>query len=528
MNPRRPYRPDRKSNGSGCGALMAFAGVAVLLVLGGAWLWQSAPPANSSALTPTRSASIAPSLTLTLVPLPTETPVSTVTPRPTDLPLDVPTPTPGPTLFYTTQSGDTLMALAARFGITSTDFVAPNGLVGSTTLAEGQLLIVPRRALGEQTPATRLIPDSELIFSGAAAGFDPKQFALEQGGYLSHYSLFADELNREGGDVVLLVGQQFSLNPRLLTILLEHESGWVTNPQPEGAALQYPMGYVHPYRTNLYAQLYWAASQLSTGYYGWRSGALTQITFTDGTTLRLDPTLNAGTVALMVYFAQFRTRAEWEQEIGPEGFIATYRRFFGEPFDREMTGLIPADLTQPPLRLPFLPRHTWYFSGGPHGAWLHGEAGALAALDFAPGALEGGCAESNEWATAMAAGKIVRVDRGVVMLDLDGDGREATGWVILYLHIATEGRVPLGAVLEAGDPIGHPSCEGGKSTGTHLHVARKYNGEWILADGMVPFNMEGWVAQQGSADYLGALVRGDDVVNACTCTAAWTAITAGP
>jgi murein DD-endopeptidase MepM/ murein hydrolase activator NlpD len=425
-------------------------------------------------------------------------------------------------------SGDTLPALSARFGVPPEDIVAPNGLRGTTTLAEGQLLVIPQTDLGERTSEARLIPDSELIYSGSAAGFDPEAFADEWGGYLAGYSLFADGLNRDGGDVVLLVGQHHSVNPRLLTALLEYNSGWVTNPGPVGDALAYPMGYVHPYRRNLYAQLYWAAAQLSTGYYGWRAGTLTELRFPDGSTLRLEPTLNAGTVALLYYFAQMRTRPQWDADVGPGGFMATYQKFFGDPWARAMNSLIPADLTQPPLALPFLPGHTWYFSGGPHGAWLHGGGGAMAALDFAPGALEGGCAESLEWVTAVAAGKIVRVDHGSVLLDLDGDGREATGWVILYLHVGAKERVAVGAVVEMGDRLGHPSCEGGTSTGTHVHIARKYNGEWIPADGVVPFNLSGWVAHNGSAEYLGALTRDGQIISACTCTAAWTAITADP
>ncbi len=35
--------------------------------------------------------------------------------------------------------------------------------------------------------------------------------------------------------------------------------------------------------------------------------------------------------------------------------------------------------------------------------------------------------------------------------------------------------------------------QGGEVTGTHVHIARKYNGEWILADGPLAFNLEGWI-----------------------------------
>lgn len=533
MNPRVPYRPGkRKGSGRPVWPLLALGAVGTLAAM---LVWNSGAASIGFAPTPTMilidvptTVLITPSLTPTS---PTPTPIHTSQPSTTPLPTLTPasantTPTASPNIFYTTLSGDTLPALAARFGVAPEDIVAPNGLVGTTTLAEGQLLLIPRQDLGERTTDVRLIPDSELIYTGSAAGFDPEQFATEQGGHLAGYSLFADGLNRAGGDVVLLVAQHHSINPRLLTALLEYNSGWLTNPSPTGNALAYPMGYVHPYKQHLYTQMYWAASQLSTGYYGWRAGTLTDIKFSDGTSLRLDPSLNAGTVALLYYFAQMHAREQWEYDLGPNGFMATYQNFFGDPFARTMASLIPVDLAQPPLLLPFLSGHTWYFSGGPHGAWLHGGGGAMAALDFAPGSLEGGCAESLEWVTAAAAGKIVRVDNGSVLLDLDGDGREATGWVLLYLHISEKDRIAEGAFVEVGDRLGHPSCEGGTSTGTHVHIARKYNGEWISADGVVPFEMSGWVAHNGQAEYLGTLTRNGQTIVACTCTAAWTAITA--
>ncbi|MBU4226296.1 MAG: M23 family metallopeptidase, partial [Chloroflexi bacterium] len=130
----------------------------------------------------------------------------------------------------------------------------------------------------------------------------------------------------------------------------------------------------------------------------------------------------------------------------------------------------------------------------------------------------GGCIPTDKWATAMAGGVVVRSGAGVVMLDLDGDGDERSGWVILYLHVGTDGRVPLGAILKAGDPLGHPSCEGGRTTGTHIHIARKYNGEWIPADGPLALNLEGWIAHNGSQAYQGTLTRDNLTVTACDCS----------
>ena len=100
------------------------------------------------------------------------------------------------------------------------------------------------------------------------------------------------------------------------------------------------------------------------------------------------------------------------------------------------------------------------------------------------------------------------------MLDLDGDGDEHTGWDIFYLHLAADGLAKVGTKLNTGDPIGHPSCEGGVSNATHLHLARKYNGEWIPADGNIPFNLDGWVSSGDGTEYDGFLTRGTTVLTA--------------
>jgi len=134
---------------------------------------------------------------------------------------------------------------------------------------------------------------------------------------------------------------------------------------------------------------------------------------------------------------------------------------------------------------------------------------------------------SGLWATASAPGLVVRSDSGVVMLDLDGDGDEQTGWNLLYLHMSDEGRVARGAWVKTGSHIGHPSCEDGRATGRHLHFARKYNGEWIIADSALPFVLSGWTVHAGAV-YAGAsqgtLTRGDGLVTADPYGQSWSVI----
>jgi hypothetical protein len=164
------------------------------------------------------------------------------------------------------------------------------------------------------------------------------------------------------------------------------------------------------------------------------------------------------------------------------------------------------------MQLPFEPGTTWSYTGGPHGGWDAGSA--WAALDFAPPGEPAGCVSSDAWIVASASGWIVRADDGAVVQDLDNDGYEQTGWNILYMHVETRDRIPPNTFVYAGERIGHPSCEGGFSNGTHVHLARKYNGEWISADGSLPFNLDGWVSSGDGYEYDGFLTRGNTVLEA--------------
>jgi LasA protease len=225
-------------------------------------------------------------------------------------------------------------------------------------------------------------------------------------------------------------------------------------------------------------------------------------------TARLAPALNAGTVALQYYLGQVYDSNGWVQSLSvAEGLPALYENMFGSQWLRvqQVEPLFPADLVQPDLILPFFVGQVWSFTGGPHGAWEHD--GAMAALDFAPIDDHSGCAQSPNYALASAPGLIVRSRYGVVVIDLDGDGQEQTGWTLLYLHIAKDGRIEQGEWVETGDLLGHPSCEGGLATGSHIHIARKYNGEWIPADGPLPFILSGWMAHAGEKPYQGTLTR---------------------
>jgi hypothetical protein len=318
-----------------------------------------------------------------------------------------------------------------------------------------------------------------------------------------------------GADIVEKVALENSINPRFLLAFLEFRSGWVLGEPDEPADLGHPIGFYVPDYRGLYKELVLTATQLGKGYYGWRSGDLTSMEFLDGETLRLDPSLNAGTAGVQRLLALFYSRQDWEAAVyGPEGFADLYGDMFGDPWARAagFEPIFPAGMAQPRLELPFAAGERWGFTGGPHLTWTSGSP--RGAVDFSPTTGGAACSVSPAWVTASAPGIVTRSSDNVVALDLDGDGFEQTGWVLIYLHIPEEDRIPAGTRVSLDDRVGHPSCERGKSTGTHVHIARKYNGEWIPADGPLPFVLSGWEVQEGSKSYQGALVKADQVVTA--------------
>lgn len=436
-----------------------------------------------------------------------------------------PSPTPeiyivedSPILYYA-QAADTLKVVAVRFGVQPGEITSPDPIPETAFINPGQLLIIPRR-LKNTTGSQQLLPDSEVVYSPSAANFDTLEYARQAGGYLASYREWHKSTGmKSGAEIVERVAIENSINPRLLLALLEYHSGWVYGMTPTRDQIDYSMGLDLPTAKGLYNQLIWTVNQLSVGYYAYREGRLTELHFGDGVKARLAPDINAGTAALQYYFSKLYTGQRWLDALNPNtGFPGLHTTLFGNPWERSQTvePLYPPGITQPPLSLPFMRNWTWSYTGGPHGAWE--QEGAYAALDFAPGSTEAGCTKSEAWVTASAAGLVVRTGPGLVVLDLDGDGYEGTGWVLVYLHVAENNRVKVGDWVAAGDPLGRPSCEGGFATGTHVHIARKFSGEWVPADGPLPFNLGGWVAHAGPLPYKGTLTRGDVTLTACTCS----------
>jgi len=407
-----------------------------------------------------------------------------------------------------------------------------NDLPNPDLLDVGDIILLPETPV-DFTPATILLPDARLVRSPGAAEFDTASFLAGQGGQLAR--LRADVQHRDAtgsvssrelsaAEMLEQVARDFSVDVRIILAILEWAAGLLSADEASDELLRYPL--LPPSagtgnRPGFYRQLNWLADQLNRGYYGWKYRGETILEFPDGRRWQYDPSLNAATVALQYALAQFLDGEAWLRAIGEGGLLQTYIELYGDPFPAS-SPTVPPDLQQPPLTLPFARGEVWRFTGGFHGGW--GNGSAWAAVDFAPPAEDSpvpACYTASFPVTALADGIIASMDDGRIVLDLDGDGDEGSGWTILYLHLSAHAALRSGQRVAAGNILGYPSCQGGVSYATHLHIARRYNGEWLPADcnrcpagrSVPPFVMSGWKVVGLNADLLSSELYQGYLVN---------------
>ena len=423
---------------------------------------------------------------------------------------------------YVVRQGDTLSSIARRFNTHRGVIIEANPSLDmqSNFLPAGAGFTVPGYDPGAEPLPYLMIPDSELVYGPAQVDFDLQAVVERYDGWLAHMVGWdGKSALAPGWRVVEAASLNYSINPRILLALLEYQSGLLTN-AADTRVDQNPFGIDDWHYEGLGNQLIWVAEKLNTGYYGWRSGNLMELRLADSLGWPLNRRLNAGTVALYNFFASLYATAEIEHIGGREGFASTYMKLFGDPFAYEIP-LMTHELQQPHLDLPFDPGVVWNFTGGPHNAWR--DSPPWAAIDFAPKLAYTGCQDTNDWVNAMAPGVITRIQDGVVALNLDTDGYEGTGWTVVYVHLrADPKRTKEGKRVDAGDKIGHASCDGGLSaTSSHVHLTRKYNGQWIEAGDPLPFDLDGWIVEEEHRPYEGKLVHvssGQELI-ACGCAA---------
>jgi hypothetical protein len=113
---------------------------------------------------------------------------------------DAPLPsnlTAGPVFSYSAQPGDTLAGLTGRFGVSPAEVSSQKAIPAAGLIPDGQLLSIPNH-LGETGPGAAVLPDSEIVYSPSAAGFDTAAFVKSAGGFLNSYTETVDKQSLSG------------------------------------------------------------------------------------------------------------------------------------------------------------------------------------------------------------------------------------------------------------------------------------------------------------------------------------------
>ena len=429
---------------------------------------------------------------MTLSPTPrasnTSLPTATSTPQPTNTATSTPTATPTPTptfvpAWYEIKEGNTLFEVALKHDTSVDEILQMNNIEEDTRLRIGRVLAIPSD-ITIHLPECHLIEDSEVTYGSSYVEWDTSEFIKQQKGYLAEYEAYG----RDAGQIIDQVAAKYHVGPRALLATIEMMSGWVTKRNPSVGS---PFGMKGAGTADLQWWTSWAAEKMMQSYYGQLEGRRDWVILGSGAQARLYPGTSPGTAAIANVLAAVVTDPdELSQLLEGGGFEDAYQRLFGK-----MRGgpVLPADGQQPYFALPWKANEQWIFTGGPHGGFGDDLTG-WAALDFAP-PIPRGCWPSEFPVRAVAPGLVIESREGEVWIDLDGDGDIRTGWSVYHLHLATEGRIETGERVEVGDVVGFPSCEGGIADASHLHIARMYEGQWMPANGPVPFQLGNWTAE---------------------------------
>jgi hypothetical protein len=182
----------------------------------------------------------------------------------------------------------------------------------------------------------------------------------------------------------------------------------------------------------------------------------------------------------------------------------------------------PAKLA-PELRLPWTAGESWILTSGPHS---HNRA----ALDFAPPNINprtkrrftDPCSRQRgnaRWVRAAAAGRVTSVLRaGCPLVQIEHDDGTTTNYFHLRRGSVKALGLAVGDLVQAGQILGHPSCETGPKvcgathapSGVHVHFYRTLaaTGARLPADGLV---LSGWKVHAARRVREGTMTKGDEI-----------------
>ncbi|HSN93644.1 MAG TPA: LysM peptidoglycan-binding domain-containing protein [Anaerolineaceae bacterium] len=388
---------------------------------------------------------------------------------------------PGELVAYTAQSGDNLPMLAARFNTSEEAIRKVNTILPAslTTLPQGLPMQIPIYYTPFWGSVFRLIPNSAFVYSARSETSGMRTMSAvnveesEVFQQLSGSNVFLERF----GQICL----EASIDPRLMLSLLAYGFEPDSGLQTASTVLLESIS-----QQNLDLLLRWLGL-LNEGFYGFESGRLLELELPDGTIERLDPWQNAGSAALRYFFSQMlETATDYQRAVAPGGFAAIYEKLYGNPWAAEFE-VLPGSLEWIPAGLPINSRGGWQAAAFPEGILKSmPSSGVLAGFH----ANIQNAKDKNDYGKVFACigGTITRLEPSQLVVSYEGT-QESQGWSVVYYGVKVKPGLKVGDKVEIGESLGHVDSSGWNAS---FWLARKFNGEWVGANGVVPFNLGGW------------------------------------
>ncbi len=444
-----------------------------------------------AAITATPPADEAPSPTAE-APTGTATPADTLTAAPEDTATPAASPTDTPTAADSATVTPTSEAVAPTpEAVTPTpEAVTPTPPAPPAQNPAGLSL----------TPADyNLLSDGQFVYGPNVGSFTIADFTARSAPQLSPYA-----------DALYGRAEFNSINPRLYFTLMEMATGLVSNRSAASQQFENPFGLAEP---GFLPQLDALSKSMFNAYYlhlynftaltaGQRN--LPALTLADGSTFDVPGAVNAGSYAVLAGLASFKDTAGMAAALdsaNPLGFAQTYRRLFpdDDPLSQANQILYPGQLAAQAapanlLQFPYPRGQAWTFNG------VHSNDGVssdMSAIDFSNGWPAWGTDTSNMWVVASAGGTPIKISSCNFHID------HSNGWVTAYYHL--DNIQNYSGSIQQNDRIGviannqtQALCNGGSSTGPHVHFVLRYNGALVAINGTA---LSGWVIHAGTYNY---------------------------
>ncbi|MET1255704.1 M23 family metallopeptidase [Aliikangiella maris] len=323
-----------------------------------------------------------------------------------------------------------------------------------------------------------ILYDYDEIFS-----FDIEKYLSENAPHLVPYA-----------EAISHISGESTISPKVFITLIEQQSGLITAKQASETELEMPFG-VMSQQYGFIEQLRDVAERLTKAYYKGHSFAET------GKNQKFTADEDAQRAIQMIYSYGVDT-----SELQPgsaeqtESFTQLFFKMFpesknsvAEPKASATTMAVPSTSM---LQFPFPRGQSWHI-GGSHTTSGSGNY-PQSSLDSSQGNIGWGGNTSGKWVSASAAGRVKVYSSCSMEVFHDG------GWSTSYYHLSniqysTNANVYKNtAIANYANTKNQALCNGGQSTGPHLHWSLKYNNQYYHLNGVT---VSGFKIQTGRYSY---------------------------